>query len=170
MAKEYRSWLLKKYPVLQNRHIANEVPTAVEIIGAVNKTQHRLGLPFDLPLKLTSYKEMESIVKDIAGFGWKNVNVKLNGWFNRSVEHTVPSKIKLIKALGGKKDFEHIIGTAEQNNFIVYPLVNSIYDHDAPIIVLHDIIIANNNNYIYYTSKFNKSLVLDFNFKLTYES
>jgi len=62
------------------------------------------------------------------------------------------------------------INMAKYNNFIVYPLVNSIYDHDAPIIVLHDIIIANNNNYIYYTSKFNKSLVLDFNFKLTYES
>jgi len=131
MAKEYRSWLLKKYPVLQNRHIANEVPTAVEIIGAVNKTQHRLGLPFDLPLKLTSYKETESIVKDIAGFGWKNVNVKLNGWFNRSVEHTVPSKIKLIKALGGKKDFEHIIGTAEQNNFIVYPEADFMFMRDV---------------------------------------
>jgi hypothetical protein len=43
-------------------------------------------------------------------------------------------------------------------------------DHDAQVIVICDIIIQNNNNYFYYTRKFNKSLVLDFNFKLTYES
>jgi hypothetical protein len=43
-------------------------------------------------------------------------------------------------------------------------------DHDAQIIVLHAIIIQNDNNYFYYTRKFNKSLALDFNFKLTYES
>jgi len=43
-------------------------------------------------------------------------------------------------------------------------------DLDAQIIVIHDIIIPNDNNYFYYTRKFNKSLILDFNFKLTYES
>jgi hypothetical protein len=43
-------------------------------------------------------------------------------------------------------------------------------DHDAQINVLHDIIITVVNNYFYYTRKFNKSLVLYFNFKLTYKS
>ena len=41
--------------------------------------------------------------------------------------------------------------------------------HDAQSI-LHDITIQNDNNYFYYTRKINKSLVLEFNFKLTYES
>jgi len=45
----------------------------------------------------------------------------------------------------------------------------SLYIH-AQIIVLHDIIIQNDKNYFYYTRKFNKSLVLDFNFTLAYES
>jgi hypothetical protein len=43
-------------------------------------------------------------------------------------------------------------------------------DHDAQIIVLHDIIIQNDNNCFYCTRKINKSLVLEFNFKLTYDS
>jgi len=131
MAKEYRSWLINNYPVLQNRHVTDGVPAAVEIIGAVNKTQHRFGLPFDLPLKLTSYKETEGIIKDIANLGWKNVHVKLNGWFNRSVDHTVPTKIKLIDALGSKRDFEHIIITAEKDNFIVYPEVDFMFMRDV---------------------------------------
>jgi len=131
MAKEYRSWLTNKYPVLQNKRVTGGVPTAVEIIGAVNKTQHRLGLPFDLPLKLTSYKEAEKMVKDFAGLGWKNLHVKLNGWFNRSVEHSVPAKIKLIKPLGSKKDFEHIVSTTEKNNFNFYPEVDFMFMRDV---------------------------------------
>jgi hypothetical protein len=43
-------------------------------------------------------------------------------------------------------------------------------DHDAQIIVLRDITISNDNNYFHFTRNFNKSSVLDFNFKLTYES
>jgi len=43
-------------------------------------------------------------------------------------------------------------------------------DHDTQIIVLHDITISNGNNYFRFTRNLNKSSVLDFNFKLTYES
>jgi hypothetical protein len=131
MAKEFRSWLLEKYPVLQNRSVTGGVPIAVEIIGAVNKIQHRLGLPLDLPLKLTSYKETEKMVKDFAGFGWGNTHVKLNGWFNRGVDHTVPAKIKLINALGSKGDFKHIVSEAEKNNFTVYPEVDFMFMRDV---------------------------------------
>ena len=130
MAKEYRSWLQREYPGLRNKAKA-EVPIAVEIVGAVNKTRHRLGIPFDMPLKLTSYKETESIIRDLADNGWKNVNVKLNGWFNHSVEHRVPTKIKLIKELGSKGSFHHILTAAEDNDFKVYPEVDFLFVRDV---------------------------------------
>jgi endonuclease/exonuclease/phosphatase family metal-dependent hydrolase len=62
------------------------------------------------------------------------------------------------------------INTVKFNNFIVHPLTNGMSDHDAQIIVLHDITIQNERNYFFFTRKFNKSLALDFNIKLTYES
>jgi hypothetical protein len=62
------------------------------------------------------------------------------------------------------------INAVKYHNFIVYPLVNGVSDRDAQIIVLYDIIIQSGNNYFYYTRKINKSLVLEFNFKLTYGS
>ena len=137
MAKEYRAWLLEKYPELlykeeAGKHSENDgILIAVEIIGAVNKTQHRMGMPFDLPLKLTSYKETESIIRDLADFGWKNAHIKLNGWFNRSVDHTVPSKIKLINQLGSKKDFINIVTAAEKNNFSLYPEADFVFVRDV---------------------------------------
>ena len=131
MAKEYRSWLFKNYPALKDRRVTGGFPVAVEIIGAVNKTQHRLGLPFDLPLKLTSYKETEKMINDFADFGWKNVHVKLNGWFNRSVDHTVPVKVKLIKELGSRRSFIHIVDAAKKNNIELYPEVDFVFMRDV---------------------------------------
>jgi hypothetical protein len=133
MAKEYRSWLIRKYPLLKEKSKESGVPVAVEIVGAVNKTQHRLGIPADLPLKLTSYKETESMINDFAGFGWKNVRIKLNGWFNRSVDHTVPVKIKLIKKLGGRKDFAKVVSAADQGNFQLYPEADFLYIKDVKL-------------------------------------
>jgi hypothetical protein len=130
MAHEYRSWLLQKYPSLSKKSDSN-VPIAIEIPGAVNKTQHRLGIPFDLPLRLTTYPEAEQMIKDFAGFGWKNVQVKLNGWFNRSVDHSVPTRIKLIGALGSRHDFMGLVSAAEQNAYTLYPEVDFMYIKDV---------------------------------------
>jgi hypothetical protein len=62
------------------------------------------------------------------------------------------------------------INTVKFNDFIVHSLINGISDHDAQIIALHDIITQKESNYFYFTKKFNKSLALDFNIKLSYES
>jgi len=130
MAKEYRSWLMRTYPSLGTRK-EDSVPIVIEMVGAVNKTQHRLGIPFDLPLKLTSYKEARGMIDDFAKWGWKNVRIKPNGWFNRSVDHSVPNKIKLISRLGSKKDFKNFVSAAEKNGYEVYPEVDFLYMRDV---------------------------------------
>ncbi|GBU26673.1 hypothetical protein R84B8_00183 [Treponema sp. R8-4-B8] len=126
MAKEYRSWLMSKYPSL-GRSKENGVPIAIEIVGAVNKTQHRFGIPIDLPLKLTSYKETEGMINDFAKWGWKNVRIKLTGWFNRSVDHSIPGKIKLIGELGSKKDFKKMTSAAEKNDYEIFPEADFLF-------------------------------------------
>jgi hypothetical protein len=130
MAQEYRSWLTRKYPSL-GMSAENGVPIAIEIPGAVNKTRHRLGIPFDLPLKLTSYKESAGMINDFAQWGWKNVRIKLTGWFNRSVDHSVPGKIKLIGELGSKKDFKNMLSAAEKNGYAVFPEADFLYMRDV---------------------------------------
>ena len=137
MAQEYRSWLIQKYPSLtmamKTMNAGNGVPMVVEVVGAVNKTRHRLGLPADMPLKLTSYKETESMIQDFDRLGWKNVRVKLTGWFNRSVDHSVPVKLKLIKELGSKKDFRQLAAAAQQNGIALFPEADFLYVRDKKL-------------------------------------
>jgi len=132
MAKEYRSWLLSKFPSI-NRRNDSSVPLAVEIVGAVNKTQHRLGIPFDLPLKLTSYNEAAGMLNDFSAMGWRNVSVKFNGWFNRSVDHTIPTRIKLISALGSRGDFQNLVNAARQGGYNLYPEVDFFFMKDKKL-------------------------------------
>jgi hypothetical protein len=129
MAREYRAYLQKKYPGLQKR-TDGDIPIAVEIVGAVNKTQHRAGLPLELPLKLTSYREAQGMIGDFVSFGWKNVQVKLIGWFNGSVDHSVPSHIKLIGKLGGKGDFKDLAETSAQSGYDFYAEADFLYMRD----------------------------------------
>jgi len=135
MAKEYRTWFMKKYPSLgmNAEQGASGVPIAIEIPGAVNKTQHRLGIPFDLPLKLTSYKESEDMIRDFAEWGWKNVRIKLTGWFNRSVDHSVPDKIKLIDELGKADDFNNLVSAAKEKGYEIFPEADFLYMRDVKL-------------------------------------
>ena len=47
-------------------------------------------------------------------------------------------------------------------------MANGMSDHDAQIIILHDITVVNDTNHFYLTRKITKTTVLDFNLKLSY--
>ena len=66
MATEYRSYLMDRYPSLVKKEDTT-VPMAVELIGAVDNTEHILGYPVVRSLALTTYSEAEDILKQIKG-------------------------------------------------------------------------------------------------------
>jgi hypothetical protein len=129
MAGEYRAYLQKKYPALRER-TAGGVPVAVEIVGAVTKTRHRLGIPFNMPLRLTSYREAEAMIGDFAALGWKDARVKLTGWFNGGFDHSVPSDIRLIGELGSKRDFRNLADAAARYGCALYAEADFLYMRD----------------------------------------
>jgi hypothetical protein len=73
------------------------------------------------------------MIDDFAKWGWKNTRIKLNGWFNHSVDHSVPNKIKLISAIGSKKDFNNLLLAAEKNGYAVFPEVDFLYMRDVKL-------------------------------------
>lgn len=119
MAKEYRSYLEQRYPS-RNEQSKGDVPMAVEIIGAIDKPQTRFGMSMDLPLKLTTFKEAEGMVSDFAKMGWTDVQIKLLGWFNGGVQHSVPSNVKLVSDLGSAKDLKSLVSVTKNNKFDFY--------------------------------------------------
>lgn len=116
MAIAYREFLQARYPWLNNR-LESNVTAAVEILGAVSATQHVLGFPVERPLRLTSYRDAANMMRNFSDLGWENVHVKMRGAFNDSIDHSVPSSINLISELGGRRDFNYMVSTANELGF-----------------------------------------------------
>lgn len=103
MAKEYRSYLVKKHNLTERKE--QSVPVAVEILGAVDKIQQVAGFPKSRPFAVTSYERTAEIINNLKKTGLSNMYVKLSGFFNGGIKQTLLSKVKFLRILGGKSDF-----------------------------------------------------------------
>lgn len=119
MATTYREYLMEQYPEL-TKNTESDLPVAVELIGAVDRTKHVMGIPTRQPDELTSYKEVQAIIERLVDQGVNNLNLKYNGWFNEGILHTAPNKVKLISELGSKKDFRNLVNYADEKGVNLY--------------------------------------------------
>ena len=62
------------------------------------------------------------------------------------------------------------IDTFKFYNFLVYPIINGLSDHDAQSLIIRNIFEQNCNTYFYYNRKIDKLSIIDFNTELSYES
>jgi hypothetical protein len=62
------------------------------------------------------------------------------------------------------------INTLNKNSFSVYPCINGLSDHDAQIIVLHNIAIMTYEKQLFFCLRFNEAESTDLTIKLSYES
>lgn len=119
MAATYRDYLMNAHSQLVKK-TESDLPVAVELIGAVDRTKHVIGIPTRQPDELTSYKEAKGIVEKLLSSGMTDLSVKYSGWFNEGIRHDAPNKVKLIKELGNKKDFKNLVTYANDNNVKLY--------------------------------------------------
>ncbi len=116
MAKAYRN---KLFAGAKKQNVQN-VPVAVEIVGAIEKKQQIAGMPKVRPYKLTSYKDAGKIINEIDELGIKDVNYKLSGFVNGGIRQKFMNKINFIKVLGGKSDFKKMLKSVEETSGKLY--------------------------------------------------
>jgi hypothetical protein len=61
------------------------------------------------------------------------------------------------------------INTLKFNDFSLFPIINGLSDHDAQEIIIHNIFEQNCDNYFCFNRSIDKSSIIDFNTKLSYE-
>lgn len=107
LATDYRQYLMERYPELTKKEDAT-VPMAVELIGAVDNTEHVLGYPITRSQALTTYAEAETILKQLKGAGVESLSAKYTGWFNTGVKQKSAAKVELVGRLGDKDDIKSL--------------------------------------------------------------
>lgn len=132
MAKEIRDYLTETgtfTKIAKGDETTDDVPLYLETFGTINTTKKFAGFPVDVQMPLTTFEQTEEMLTELADSGVKNVNVKLTGWYNGGLRHTVPSKIKIEKAIGGKKGFASLAEYAKTNGIGLYPDFDFVYVH-----------------------------------------
>ncbi len=120
MAETYRNYLTQKYPEMSKNTDETSLPMAVELVGAIEKKKNVLGIPKDVSVKLTGYKDASNIINELSESIGNNLSVRYSGWFNSGLVHDVPTDISLINALGGSQAFKKLVKTAEADGVTLY--------------------------------------------------
>jgi hypothetical protein len=92
----------------------------VELVGAIDKTVVKFGLPIDSVVATTTFADAEKIIADLADRGVKNLNVRMAGWANGGVTQQVMTDVDIIKQLGGKTAMASLIEKAAALNVPLY--------------------------------------------------
>ena len=108
MAIRYRAYLLDNESIKKVNTENNNIPLSVTTIGAVNAKRAILGIPFDAPLSLTSYRQNIDLLNELSEKGVKNVVLNLEAWSNYGVNNTSFNKIETINQLGKKDDISEL--------------------------------------------------------------
>ena len=124
IAARYRQYLLEdqKVPVTAQ---ANEAKMYVDLYGGCMKQKNVLGFPVFMKTCMTSYDEMQEILKKLKDAGADSMVVSLNNWTNAGISGKVDYKAKPSGTLGGKSDFNDLKSYMDSSSIEWYPTVNN---------------------------------------------
>ena len=97
-----------------------DAPVVVSLIGAIDKTVKRGGIPMTASVALTDFSEARAIVEELNGAGVENLDVRFEGWANGGVSQRVFNRVKVESALGGRKGLTAFIQAAQGAGNAVY--------------------------------------------------
>ena len=124
MAMAYRDYLVKRGQLTQLQDDGKDIPLYLETLGDIWTPENFLGFPYFGRTALTSFDNIKSMIDELNGEGITNLNFRLRGWANDGVRSAVPIKLKIDKALGGKKGFDDVLTYAKTKNATIYPNVD----------------------------------------------
>ena len=120
MANAYGDYLKETYPEMAEA-VASEVnPVSVELVGAIDKTVVKYGVPMDSVVATTTFQLAQDIISDLTDRGVRNLNVRMAGWANGGVTQQVFTDVDILRELGGKKSMTALIAKAKELNVPVY--------------------------------------------------
>lgn len=120
MANAYGDYLREAYPELKDAKASEVSPASVELVGAIDKTVMKFGLPIDSVVATTTFQQAQEIIADMTGRGVQNLNVRMAGWANGGVTQQVMTDIDILRELGGKKQMTALIAKAKELNVPLY--------------------------------------------------
>lgn len=123
LAQAYRDYLITTKG-LQKIDRTTETVVNITMLGLFDKREHFLGIPYKATRSLTSFEQAQLILDELREEGITQLNVIYDGWFNGSMNHSIPLDFKINRAIGGQSALRSLIQYLDQYKMPFYPSVN----------------------------------------------
>ena len=120
MANAYGEYLRARHPELAESKASEQMPVSLEMVGAIDKTVVKFGLPIDSVVATTTFDQAQQMIGDLTESGVENLNVRFSGWANRGVNQRVMTSVNVVKQLGGEAKMKELIKAAGESNVPLY--------------------------------------------------
>ena len=132
MAEAYGDYLRSR-PEFKQEQADPEVPVHVELIGAINKTIPKLGIPVDSVIPVTTFSQAQEIMDELLDSGVKHLNIRMTGWINGGVRQKVLTGVNTVGQLGGDAGLKKLISDAKGKDVSVYLDGISCFAYDSDL-------------------------------------
>jgi len=116
MAVAYRDYLTSNGIIEKKTSVYDDIPLYIETFGTIETTEKIMSIPVTVMAPLTTFENVETIYKELAAQGMKNINFKLTGYANGGMQYTMPGNLKFEKAVGGNDGFQALLDAANKIN------------------------------------------------------
>ncbi|MFC5467044.1 DUF5696 domain-containing protein [Lederbergia graminis] len=125
LAQAYQNYLIEHNGLPERETVAKEnSPFYLDLIGALTRQKHFLGIPYKSLESLTTFEDAMKIIDKLQAEDIDNIQLKYSGWFNGGLDQKVPEKVKVDKVIGGSKGLEEFIEYLEEKDIPFYPEVS----------------------------------------------
>lgn len=104
MAKYYQAYL-KQLGVLKKDKGNSEITLDLNIIGAITKKKIVAGVPMNVEVAASSFKDVKKMSEEIKNSNISNFNILYQGAINGGMNSMSPQKVNIENSLGGKTEY-----------------------------------------------------------------
>jgi len=133
MAKNYRKYLIANGYMEALDTANSDIPLYIETLGDVDATERIIGVPVNVKKELTTFKDAQTILKDLIDANVKNLSLKYTGWYNGGLYNTPPTKLSVDGVLGGDNGLKELVSFTKSNGIGFYPDFDFLFVHDQKI-------------------------------------
>lgn len=124
MAGRYKQYLIDSGQLRDRVPAPEGQPLLLDITCGITRRKSILGIPVLQTERLTSYRQVKSVVGSLMNQGISHIDVRLVGWMGGGIEHGFPDRVRVDSALGSREDLRELIDYLHENSIGLYPEVN----------------------------------------------
>ncbi len=128
IASAYQNYLIENDILKENEQ---KPSLHLDVYNSIDKTGAFLGFKYKKQVSLTTYKETQKILAELKEAGIDSITAELIGWSGSGVTNTsIPTKVKYLSNLGGKKGFKKLAAFADENKITLAGNADFVYARD----------------------------------------